>query len=180
MDPIFKFCRDFNFFNSKSPAKSLKLSSPISINSNDAQFNMWNDFDLSSPELLFCLVNERIPIFKLFSFDKSLMLNIFTNAKLLLPISNDSSSVNLLISNISQFTSLHVHGSSTMEVIVDSIERNESTLCTVGNNEELTSMSKRMQRKTVDFVGYDVCKRRWIPNVFAIWNIYIKSTFRFS
>ena len=37
------------FFNSKSPAKSLKLYSPIWMDSNDSQFNMWNDFVMSLP-----------------------------------------------------------------------------------------------------------------------------------
>ena len=38
-------CNCGRFFNTKSPAKPLKLYSPISIDSNDSQFNMWNDFD---------------------------------------------------------------------------------------------------------------------------------------
>ena len=34
------------FFNSNSPAKSLKLYRPITIHSKDSQFNMWSDLDL--------------------------------------------------------------------------------------------------------------------------------------
>ena len=101
---------------------------------------MWKDFDLFSPKLPFRSVNDRIPILRLFSLDKALILNIFTNAKLLLPMSNDSNRVNRLISKNSNSISLHVHGSRTMDVAVDSIEGNESMLYTFGNNEEQTSI----------------------------------------
>ena len=46
--PIVPILMDYNcgrFFNSKSPPKSLKLYWPIWMDSNDSQFNMWNDFD---------------------------------------------------------------------------------------------------------------------------------------
>ena len=43
--PIWMDCNCGRFFNSNSPPKSQKLYSPIFIDSNDSQFNMWNDFD---------------------------------------------------------------------------------------------------------------------------------------
>ena len=38
-------CNCGRLFNSNSPPKSLKLYSPIWMDSYDSQFNMWNDFD---------------------------------------------------------------------------------------------------------------------------------------
>ena len=88
------------FFNSNSPAKSLKLYSPIWMDSNDSQFNMWNDFDLSFPNQLFLWVNDLLPILRLFNRFNPSILNACTDLKLLSPISIDSTRENREKSNI--------------------------------------------------------------------------------
>ena len=45
IDPILIDFNDIILYNAKSPPKSEKLYAPISIDSNDSQFNMWNDCD---------------------------------------------------------------------------------------------------------------------------------------
>ena len=78
------------------------------MDSNDSQFNMWNDFDLKPMRLLlFFIVNELLPILKVFNRFNPLMLNAFTNWTHSFPISIDSTLVNREKSNFLYSTSLH-------------------------------------------------------------------------
>ena len=79
-------CNCGRFFNSNSPPKSLKLYSPISIDSNDSQFNTWNDFDASFPQL-FIFENELIPILKVVNRSSLSILKVCADSKQLSPIS---------------------------------------------------------------------------------------------
>ena len=84
-------CNAGRFFNSNPPPKSLKLYSPISIDSIDSQFNMWNDlyylFDVYQFQLdSFSCVNEFDPIVNDFNPFNPSILNTFTFSKQLNPI----------------------------------------------------------------------------------------------
>ena len=92
--PIWMDCNCGRFFNSNSPPKSLKLFSPIWMDSSDSQFNMWNDFDWSFPQPFFW-VNELIPILIVFNRFNPSILNVFTEPKQLFPISIDSNELRL-------------------------------------------------------------------------------------
>ena len=103
--PIWMDCNCGRFFNSKSPPKSLKLYWSIWMDSNDSQFNMWNDFDLSFALMYalsqflfqvtcFTLVNEFFPIFKDFNRFNPSTLKVFTDTKQSSPISIDFANVN--------------------------------------------------------------------------------------
>ena len=94
------------FFNSKSP-KSRKLYSPISINSNDSQFNMWKDLIISVlPPSFFFWVNELFPILIDFNRFNPSILNDCTDPKQLFPISIDSTFVNCENSSIESWISV--------------------------------------------------------------------------
>ena len=104
--PIWMDCNWGRFFNSNSPAKTVKLYSPIWMDSNDSQFNMWNDFDVllalfeSHLSVLFNWVNELFPILIVFNRFNPSILNVFTDPKQSSPISIDSTRVNREKSNI--------------------------------------------------------------------------------
>ena len=105
IDPIWIDCNCGRFFNSKSPAKSQKLYSPIWIDSNDSQFNMWNDFDwllgfFLSQIFSFTWVNELLPILIVFNRFNPSIWNVCTDPKQLSPISIDSTILNREKSNI--------------------------------------------------------------------------------
>ena len=104
-------CSLGRFFNSNSPAKSLKLNLPIWMDSNDLQFNMWNDFDclfvrfhaslrLLSQSLSFTWVNEFLPILIVFNRSNPSIWNVWTDSKQSSPISIDRTRVNREKSNI--------------------------------------------------------------------------------
>ena len=76
--PIRIDCNCGRFFNSNSPPKSLKLNWPIWMDFNDSQFNMWNDFDSSSPKPFFFWANDLFPIFRHFNRFNPLIWNVFT------------------------------------------------------------------------------------------------------
>ena len=70
------------------------------MDSNDSQFNMWNDFDLIFPKSFFFCVNELFPILIVFNRFNPSIWNVFTDPKLLLPISIDSTRQNREKSNV--------------------------------------------------------------------------------
>ena len=84
------------------------------MDSNDSQFNMWNDFDLLSP--LLC-VNELYPILIVFNRFNPSIWNVFTDLKLPSPISIDSIRVNREKSNIVYPRSLQLYLLSIIEEI---------------------------------------------------------------
>ena len=92
------------FFNSNSPPKSRKLYSPISINSNDSQFNMWKDFDVLFPH--FACKYVCFPIMIDFNRFNPSILNDCTDPKQLFPISIDSTFVNCENSSIESWISV--------------------------------------------------------------------------
>ena len=108
--PISMDCNCGRFFNSNSLPKSKKLYPPIWMDSNDSQFNIWNDFDLfiplwaspqsSSHRIFFTWVNEFLPILIVFNRFNPSILNVCTDPKQLSPISIDSKRVNREKSNI--------------------------------------------------------------------------------
>ena len=95
IDPIWMDCNCGRFFNSNFPAKSLKLYLPISMNFNDSQFNMWNDFDESFPQLFFFWVNELFPILIVFNRFNPSIWNVCTDLKHPLPICSISNELRL-------------------------------------------------------------------------------------
>ena len=118
--PIWMDCNESRFFNSKSPAKSLKLYCPISIDSNDSQFNMWNDFELSLPKLFFFWVNELFPILIVVNRFNPSILNVCTDPKESSPISIALTLLNREKSNIVYTTSLQVQSGKVIKTTVDS------------------------------------------------------------
>lgn len=118
--PITRVDNEGSFLNSNCPLKSLKLNSPMSIDSNDLQLIIWNDFDSSPLHIwLFILVNENRPIFKLFNLCIPSILNVFTSAKQLLPISIDSTRVNREKSRVVKVESLLTQLGIIMDVTED-------------------------------------------------------------
>ena len=65
------------------------------MDSNDAQFNMWNDFDLSSLFQSSLLVNDSPPICKVCNRSNPSILKVFTFTKQSSPISIDCNDVKL-------------------------------------------------------------------------------------
>ena len=113
ISPILIDFNDIILYNAKSPPKSKKLNSPMSMDSNDSQFNTKHNFDvmLVASDVIplnlfiihsenFNLVNEFEPIFKFRNLGKSFIINDSIEPKLSSPISNDSNNVNRDISNI--------------------------------------------------------------------------------
>ena len=127
-------CNCGRFFNSKSPAKSLKLYSPIWMDSNDSQFNMWNDFDwlyalptwfsqsLSISFEFFIWVNELFPILIVFNRFNPSIWNVWTDPKQSSPISIDSTTVYREKSNVVYSASLQVQLGMTIEIIEEGID----------------------------------------------------------
>ena len=88
--PIWMDCNCGRFLNLNLPPKSLKLYSPIWMDSNDSQSNMRNDFHSTLP-YHFCLsVNELFPILIVFNRFNPVIRNVSTNLQHWLPISIDS------------------------------------------------------------------------------------------
>ena len=124
-------CNCGRLFSSNSPPKSLKLLSPIWMDSNQLQFNMWNDFDLlhlliASLRLSFhsswlTWVNELFPIFNLFNRFNLSISNVCTDLKQLFPISIDSTCLNCEKSSIACSTIEEKPGTA-MELSDESID----------------------------------------------------------
>ena len=100
-------CNWGKFFNSNSP-KSLKLYLPISIDSNDSQFNTWKEFGklikyFHSQLPSFSEVNEFSPIFTCSRLFIPLISKVTTSRKQLFPISNFFNESKFFIQNTWEF-----------------------------------------------------------------------------
>ena len=98
VEPIWMDCNCGKFINSNS-LKLQKLCSPIWMDSNDLQFNIWNDFDLFPLPLSCFWVNEFFPILIVFNRFNPSILNVFTDPKQSSPISIDLTLMNREKSN---------------------------------------------------------------------------------